>query len=79
MSEAEPPSHNTGQGSKAAEFILKLQEDLKFLAEFTNDPDKIMNEAGITSEEERNVLKTRDMLKIRQLLEKRNIHTSNSK
>lgn len=58
------------QSSKVAELLLKLQEDSMFLAEFNKDPDKVMIEAGISSEEERNILKSRDMLKIRQLLEK---------
>lgn len=54
--------------AKVAEFILSLQEDLKFLKEFNNDPDKIMIEFGISSEEIRNVLKSNDMLRIRHLL-----------
>ena len=64
--------------SKIAELLLRLQEDSKLLAEFNIDPDKVMIEAGITSEEDRNVLKTRDMLKIHQLLEKK-IYTNNRK
>jgi hypothetical protein len=56
--------------SKLAEFILKLQEHSKFLAEFNKDPDKVMIEAGISSEEDRNILKSRDILKVRQLLAK---------
>jgi hypothetical protein len=67
-------SEPTPNPSKVVELLLKLQEDSKLLAEFDKDPDKVMIEAGITSEEYRNVLKTRDMLKIRQLLEKREIH-----
>jgi len=55
---------------KLAEFMLRLQEDTELLAEFNLDPDKVMVGAGITSEEDRNILKSRDMLKIRQLLEK---------
>jgi hypothetical protein len=58
------------QPSKVAELLLNLQEDSMFLAEFNKDPDKVMIEAGISSEEERNILKSRDILKIRQLLEK---------
>ena len=58
--------------------MLKLQEDSNLLAEFNRDPDKVMIEVGITSEEDRNVLKTRDMLKIRQLLEKKK-YTNNRK
>jgi hypothetical protein len=60
--------------SKVADLLLKLQENSKLLAEFNRDPDKVMIEAGITSEEDRNVLKTRDMIKIRQLLEKKEIY-----
>jgi hypothetical protein len=56
---------------KIAEFILELQEDSKFLAAFNEDPDKVMIEAGISSEEDRNILKSRDMLKVRQLLAKK--------
>jgi hypothetical protein len=55
---------------KIAELLLKLQEDFNLLTEFNLDPDRVMIEAGITSEEDRNMLKSRDMLKIRQLLEK---------
>ena len=55
--------------SKVAEFILKLQEDSKFLAEFNKHPDEVMIEAGISSEEDRDTIKTRDMIKIRRLLE----------
>jgi ribosomal peptide maturation radical SAM protein 1 len=56
---------------KVAEFLLKLQEDSKLLAAFNKDPDKVMIEAGISSEEDRNILKGRDVLKIRQLLAKK--------
>ncbi len=55
--------------AKLAEFILILQEDLKFIKEFNNDPDKVMTEFGISSEEIRVVLKSHDMLRIRHLLE----------
>jgi hypothetical protein len=58
--------------SKLAELLLRLQEDSKLLAEFNKDPDKVMIEAGITSEQYRNIIKTRDMIKIHQLLEKGN-------
>jgi hypothetical protein len=54
--------------AKVAEFILRLQEDLKFIKEFNNDPDKVMTEFGISSEEIRVVLKSKDMLRIRHLL-----------
>jgi hypothetical protein len=57
--------------TKIAELLLRLQEDSKLLAEFNKDADKVMIEAGITSEEDRNALKTRDILKIHQLLEKK--------
>jgi hypothetical protein len=60
-------SEPTSNSSKVVEFLLKLQEDSKLLAEFDKDPDKVKIEAGITSEEYRNVLKTRNMLKIHQL------------
>jgi hypothetical protein len=56
--------------SKVAELLLKLQEDSKILKEFNKDADKIMIESGITSEEVRNILKSRDILKVRQLLAK---------
>ena len=45
-----------------------MQEDLKFLAEFTKDPDKVMIDAGIISEEVRNTIKSGDEAKIRRLL-----------
>lgn len=57
--------------SQLVEFMLRLQEDFRLLIEFNKYPDKVMIEAGISSEEERNIIKSRDMLKIRQLLEKR--------
>jgi hypothetical protein len=56
--------------SRIAELVLRLQEDSNFLAEFNKDPDKVIIEAGITSEEDRNILKSRDISKIRQLLAK---------
>jgi hypothetical protein len=61
------PEH---QPSKIADLLLTLQEDFKLLTEFNKDADKVMIEAGITSEEERNILKSRDILKVRQLLAK---------
>lgn len=54
--------------SGIAQFILRLQEDYKLLAEFNKDPDKVMNDEGITSEENRKILKSGDLLKIEQLL-----------
>jgi hypothetical protein len=68
MSEVRPPSYTKAERSKVAEFILKLQEDLKFLAEFTKNPDKVMIDAGIISEEVRNTIKSGDETKIRLLL-----------
>ncbi len=56
--------------SKVADLLLKLQEDSKLLAEFNKDPDKVMIESGITSEEDRKILKSRDIFKVRQLLAK---------
>jgi hypothetical protein len=56
--------------SKIAQLLLNLQEDSKLLTEFNKDPDKVMIEFGITSEEDRNILKSRDILKVRQLLAK---------
>jgi hypothetical protein len=50
------------------QLLLSLQ-DPKLLAAFNNDPDKVMIEAGITSEKYRNILKTRGTLKIHLLLE----------
>ncbi len=64
MAREEPKSY------KIAEFMLRLQEDSKVLVEFNKDPDKVMIEAGISSEEERTILKSRDTLKVRQLLAK---------
>lgn len=60
---------NQPKSSKTAELILKLQQDSKFLAEFNKHPDEVMIEAGISSEEDRDTIKTRDMIKIRRLLE----------
>lgn len=57
--------------SKLAELLLRLQQDYRLLSEFNKDPDKVISEAGITSPEYRNALKSRELLKIRQLLEKR--------
>jgi hypothetical protein len=55
--------------SRPVQLLLSLQEDPKLLAAFNKDPDKVMIEAGITSEKYRNILKTRDTLKIHLLLE----------
>ena len=54
--------------SGIAQFILKLQEDYKLLTEFNRDPDKVMDDAGIMSEENRKILKSGDLLKIEELL-----------
>jgi hypothetical protein len=50
--------------SKLAELLLRLQEDFKLLDDFEKDPDKVMIEAGVTSEQCRNTIKTRDMIEI---------------
>jgi hypothetical protein len=71
-------SKNELRLSTIVEFILRLQEDFKFLAEFNKEPDKVMIEAGITSEEDRNILKSRDVLKIRQLLAERKSDNNNN-
>jgi hypothetical protein len=55
--------------SRLVQLLLSLQEDPKLLAAFNKDPDKVMIEAGVTSEKYRNILKTRDTLKIHLLLE----------
>jgi len=48
--------------------MLRLQEDYKFLAEFNKDPDKVMKNAGIKSQEHRKMLKSGDLLTIERLL-----------
>ena len=58
----------TTAGSKLVECILRLHEDPKLLAEFNKDPDKVMTQAGITAEEDRQILKSGDLLKVRELL-----------
>lgn len=67
MSESQPEQEQ----SKIVQLLLRLQEDFKLLAEFDKDPDKVMVEAGISSEADRDILKTRDMLKIHELLERK--------
>ena len=57
--------------SKLVELLLALQGDSKLLTAFDKDPDKVMIEAGITSEKYRSILKTRDTLKIHMLLEEK--------
>jgi hypothetical protein len=57
--------------SKIVQLLLRLQEDFKLLTEFNEDPDDVMVEAGILSEEDRNTLKSGDIMKIRQLLAKK--------
>jgi hypothetical protein len=49
--------------SRLVQLLLSLQ-DPKLLAALNKDPDKVMIEAGITSEKYRNILKTKDTLKI---------------
>jgi hypothetical protein len=61
-------SDSEDEHSKLAELLLRLQEDSKLLAEFDKDPDKVMIEAGISSEEYRNIMKSGDESKIRRLL-----------
>ena len=58
------------ESSKVAQLLLKLQEDSKYLAEFNRDPDRIMIEAGISSQEDRNTLKGGNILRVQQLLAK---------
>jgi hypothetical protein len=58
------------ESSKVAQLLLKLQEDSKLLAEFNRDPDRIMIEAGISSQEDRNTLKSGNILRVQQLLAK---------
>jgi len=67
MSESEPEQDQ----SKIVQLLLRMQEDFKLLAEFDKDPDMAMVEAGISSKADRDILKTRDMLKIHQLLERK--------
>jgi hypothetical protein len=65
--------------SKLVELLLALQEDSKLLAAFDKDPDKVMIEAGITSEKYRSILKTRDTLKIHTLLEEKKYDYNSSR
>ncbi len=58
------------ESSKVAQLLLKLQEDSKYLTEFNRDPDRIMIEAGISSQEDRNTLKSGNILRVQQLLAK---------
>jgi hypothetical protein len=64
-------SDSEDERSKLVELLLRLQEDSKLLAEFDEDPDKVMIESGITSEEYRNIIKSRDMIEIHKLLERK--------
>lgn len=52
------------------EFILRLQEDYNLLAEFNRNPDKVMKDAGIESEEDRKILKSGDLLEVEELVAK---------
>lgn len=63
--------------SKVAEFLFKLQEDSKLLSEFKTEPDKLMIEAGISSEKDRNTIKSGDIVKIRALLQSHTQHEEN--
>ena len=56
--------------SKLAQFILNLQQDSKLLEEFRKDPDPIMINAGITLKVDRDIIKSGDLLKVRELLTK---------
>lgn len=70
MTDSESKHQAEPKTSKVAELLLKLQEDSRYLVEFNKDPDRVMIEAGIFSEEDRNLLKSRDILKVRELLAK---------
>ena len=56
--------------SKLLQFILKLQEDSKLLEEFQKDPERLMIDAGINSKDDRDIIKSGDLLKVRELLAK---------
>jgi hypothetical protein len=48
--------------------MTRLQEALPFIREFNDSHDKVMIEAGITSQEDRKVLKGGDLIKVHKLL-----------
>lgn len=53
---------------KVAELIMKLQEDSNLLEDFNKNPDKVMVESGILSEENRNIIKSGDRQRIENLI-----------
>lgn len=53
---------------KVAELIMRLQEDSNLLEEFNKNPDKVMIESGILSEESRNIIKSGDRQRIENLI-----------
>jgi hypothetical protein len=56
------------EGPAILEFVLKLHEDSNLLLEFNTDPDKSMLEAGISSEENRTIIKSGNFIKLGRLL-----------
>ncbi|NAL78682.1 hypothetical protein [Nitrososphaera sp. AFS] len=56
------------EGPAILEFVLKLHEDSNLLSEFNTDPDKSMLEAGISSEENRTIIKSGNFIKLGRLL-----------
>jgi hypothetical protein len=62
--------------SRLVQLLLSLQEDPKLLAAFNKDPDMVMIEAGIISEKYKDILKTRDTLKIHLLVEEKRYDNS---
>lgn len=56
------------EGPAILEFVLKLHEDSNLLSEFNTDPDKSMLDAGITSEENRTIIKSGNFIKLGRLL-----------
>ena len=56
------------EGQAILEFVLKLHEDSNLLLEFNTDPDKSMLEAGISSEENRTIIKSGNFIKLGRLL-----------
>jgi hypothetical protein len=59
-SDSQPPN--------LVDFLLRLHENPELLAEFNKGPDKVMTDAGITSKEDRQILKSGDLLNVRKLL-----------
>ena len=56
------------EGATILEFVIRLHEDSKLLTEFNKNPDKIMLEAGINSEENRKIMKSGNLIRLSQLL-----------